>query len=135
VVLITFADGIVPVAYCAECHLGGCFVSAELWVLLQRVACVQGRALVVFESPLNRWPHDSTVLCGPEEYNVEGRLIFAGPRVAMALHTSHDFTCGFRKMHVARAEAITMLPTCSAGCVRHPVCTPKSLTWTGLCSA
>jgi hypothetical protein len=105
---------------------------------------------VVFESPLNavrfchvaqvalmfnRWPHDSTVLCGPEEYNVEGRLIFAGPRVAMALHTSHDFTCGFRKMHVARAEAITMLPTCSAGCVRHPVCTPKSLTWTGLCSA
>lgn len=72
---------------------------------------------MAFESPLNavrfchvaqvalmfnRWPHDSAVLCGPEEYNVEGRLIFAGPRVAMALHTSHDFTSALHRMHHLR---------------------------------
>ena len=73
---------------------------------------------MAFESPLNavrfchvaqvalmfnRWPHDSAVLCGPEEYNVEGRLIFAGPRVAMALHTSHHFTYALHQMHRLRS--------------------------------
>ena len=71
------------------------------------MAGMQGMCSVAFASPLSavrfchiaqvallfaRWPADSWALCGLEEYNVEGRLIFAGPRVAMALHTSPDFT-------------------------------------------
>lgn len=69
--------------------------------------CMQGRSLVAFGSALSavrfchvaqvallfgKWPADTATVCGPEQHNVEGRLIFAGPRVAMALHTSHDFT-------------------------------------------
>ena len=70
---------------------------------------LQGKCLVTFASPLNavrfchvtqvalmfaKWPADGHQhICGPEEHNVEGRLIFAGPRVAMALHSSADYTC------------------------------------------
>ena len=70
---------------------------------------LQGKCLVTFASPLNavrfchvtqvalmfaKWPADGQHICGPEEHNVEGRLLFAGPRVAMALHSSADYTCG-----------------------------------------
>ena len=71
---------------------------------------LQGKCLVTFASPLNavrfchvtqvalmfaKWPADGQHICGPEEHNVEGRLLFAGPRVAMALHSSADYTCAF----------------------------------------
>ena len=60
---------------------------------------LQGKCLVTFASPLNavrfchvtqvalmfaKWPADGQHICGPEKHNVEGRLLFAGPRVAMA---------------------------------------------------
>lgn len=69
---------------------------------------LQGKCLVTFASPLNavrfchvtqvalmfaKWPADGQHICGPEKHNVEGRLLFAGPRVAMALHSSADYTC------------------------------------------
>ena len=68
---------------------------------------LQGTCLVAFASPLNavrfchvtqvalmhaKWPADAQHICGREEHNVEGRLIFAGPRIAMALHSSADYT-------------------------------------------
>lgn len=69
---------------------------------------LQGKSTTAFASPLDavrfchvaqvalmfgRWPADGAAVCFSEEHNVEGRLIFAGPRVAMALHTSTDFMC------------------------------------------
>ena len=96
-----------------ECHFRG----AALWSGISQwprvctevqMPGLQGKCLVTFASPLNavrfchvtqvalmfaKWPADGQHICGPEEHNVEGRLLFAGPRVAMALHSSADYTC------------------------------------------
>jgi hypothetical protein len=35
-----------------------------------------------------RWPSDCTAVCGETVLAADGRLLFAGPRLAMAVHTT-----------------------------------------------
>lgn len=40
-----------------------------------------------------RWPPDAALLAGATEAAADGRLLFAGPRVAMALHHTQALEC------------------------------------------
>ncbi len=40
------------------------------------------------------WPPEAFAYNGATEHMPDGRLIFRGPRVAMAIHETEDFECG-----------------------------------------
>lgn len=67
---------------------------------------LQGRFMVAFSTTVDairfchatqtyilyaRWPHDASDMFGPTERLPDGRLLFKGPRVAMAVHETDDF--------------------------------------------
>ena len=39
------------------------------------------------------WPPEAFAFNGPTEHMPDGRLIFRGPRVAMAIHETNNFEC------------------------------------------
>ena len=39
----------------------------------------------------HRWPPEALDMCGPIEHTPDGRLLFRGPRVAMAVHETDDY--------------------------------------------
>lgn len=70
--------------------------------------CAQGRSTLSFACAVHalrfahavqvallfqRWPPDAAAISGPTEAAADGRLLFAGPRVAMALHNTHALEC------------------------------------------
>jgi len=40
------------------------------------------------------WPPEAFAFNGATEHMPDGRLIFRGPRVAMAIHETEEFECG-----------------------------------------
>lgn len=63
--------------------------------------CLQGRCMLTFGKTVDavrfchaaqtnilfhRWPPEALDMCGPIEHTPDGRLLFRGPRVAMAVH-------------------------------------------------
>ncbi len=68
----------------------------------------QGRCMVCFGAALDavrfchaaqvallfqRWPSDCTAVVGPTQLTPDNRPLFAGPRVAMAVHTTPAHEC------------------------------------------
>ena len=39
----------------------------------------------------HRWPPEALDMCGSIEHTPDGRLLFRGPRVAMAVHETDDY--------------------------------------------
>lgn len=56
-----------------------------------------------------RWPPEAREVCGPTEAAPDGRLLFAGPRMAMAVHDTYAYQC-------ARIRECETLGLQSAGC-------------------
>ncbi len=78
---------------------------------------LQGRCLVCFGSALDavrfchaaqvallfqRWPSDCAAVAGPTELTPDNRPLFAGPRIAMAVHTTPAHECAAAICHVER---------------------------------
>ena len=40
-----------------------------------------------------KWPSEGSDCCGATEHTPDGRLLFFGPRVAMAVHETAEFEC------------------------------------------
>jgi hypothetical protein len=72
------------------------------------VCLAQGRFMLAFASTLDalrfchaaqsnllfsQWPPEAQEVSGAVETAPDGRLIFRGPRVAMAIHEAHDWRC------------------------------------------
>ena len=58
-----------------------------------------------------RWPPEAREVCGPTEAAPDGRLLFAGPRLAMAVHDTYAYQCapfwealGLQHVLAVRAE-------------------------------
>lgn len=66
--------------------------------------------------------HDPHELLGATEKTPDGRLLFRGPRVAMAMHQTNDYRCLCRAL-VQRARAAylcsVLVCVCTAGAKQH----------------
>lgn len=74
---------------------------------LKRASCLQGIFGAAFQHSIDavrfahaaqmkllytNWPnHARDKACGPSEFTADGRVLFYGPRIAMAIHESTDF--------------------------------------------
>ena len=67
---------------------------------------VQGRCMLTFAKTVDavrfchaaqtnvlyhRWPPEALDMCGSIEHTPDGRVLFRGPRVAMAVHETDDY--------------------------------------------
>jgi len=65
-----------------------------------------------------RWPPEAREVCGATEAAPDGRLLFAGPRFAMAVHDTYAYQCGPLPCHHRLQPASRSKPCITASA--HP---------------